>query len=88
MDSEEYMKVFPNVSLSADSKSAGRWETAQGGEYFAAGVGGALTGRGADLLIIDDPHSEQDALSPNLLEPLTSGIPPGHASGYSLAVPL
>ena len=68
MDSEEYMKVFPNVSLSADSKSAGRWDTAQGGEYFAAGVGGAITGRGADLLIIDDPHSEQDALSPNLLE--------------------
>ena len=68
MDSEEYMKVFPNVSLSADSKSAGRWETAQGGEYFAAGVGGAITGRGADLLIIDDPHSEQDALSHNLLE--------------------
>ena len=68
MDSEEYTKVFPNVSLSADSKSAGRWETAQGGEYFAAGVGGAITGRGADLLIIDDPHSEQDALSPNLLE--------------------
>ena len=36
---------------------------AQGGEYFAAGVGGAITGRGADLLIIDDPHSEQDAMS-------------------------
>ena len=33
------------------------------GEYFAAGVGAAMTGRGADLLIIDDPHSEQDALS-------------------------
>ena len=30
---------------------------AKGGEYFAAGVGGAVTGRGADLLIIDDPHS-------------------------------
>ena len=49
-------------------KAAGRWETAQGGEYFAAGVGGAITGRGADLLIIDDPHSEQDALSPTALE--------------------
>ena len=43
-------------------------ETAQGGEYFAAGVGGAITGRGADLLIIDDPHSEQDAMSPSALE--------------------
>ena len=68
MDSDEYASIFPNVTLSADSKSAGRWETSQGGEYFAAGVGGAITGRGADLLIIDDPHSEQDALSPNLLE--------------------
>ena len=38
-------------------------ETSMKGEYFAAGVGAAMTGRGADLLIIDDPHSEQDALS-------------------------
>ena len=63
MDGEDYKGIFPDVSLSADSKSAGRWETNKGGEYFAAGVGGAITGRGADLLIIDDPHSEQDALS-------------------------
>ena len=68
MDSEEYKAVFPKVTLSADSKSAGRWETNRNGEYFAAGVGGAITGRGADLLIIDDPHSEQDALSPSALE--------------------
>ena len=50
------------------SQAAGRWETAQGGEYFAAGVGGAITGRGADLLIIDDPHSEQDAMSANAFD--------------------
>ena len=68
MDSEEYKAIFPRVTLSADSKSAGRWETNRGGEYFAAGVGGAITGRGADLLIIDDPHSEQDALSPSALD--------------------
>jgi predicted phage terminase large subunit-like protein len=67
IDSEEYKKIF-NTTLQEDSKAAGRWETAQGGEYFAAGVGGAITGRGADLLIIDDPHSEQDALSPDALE--------------------
>jgi predicted phage terminase large subunit-like protein len=54
--------------LAADSKAAGRWESNHGGEYFAAGVGGAITGRGADLLIIDDPHSEQDALSPTVLD--------------------
>ena len=67
IDSEDYQKIF-KTTLQEDSKAAGRWETAQGGEYFAAGVGGAITGRGADLLIIDDPHSEQDALSPDALE--------------------
>lgn len=68
MNSEEYKNVFEGVELRADSQAAGRWETSKGGEYFAAGVGGAVTGRGADLLIIDDPHSEQDALSPTALE--------------------
>ena len=59
--SEAYAKVFPNVSLRQDSKAAGRWATNQNGEYFAIGVGGTVTGKGADLLIIDDPHSEQEA---------------------------
>ena len=68
MDSDEYAKLFSNVSLASDSKSAGKWQTNKGGEYFAAGVGGAIAGRGADLLIIDDPHSEQDAMSINLLD--------------------
>ena len=68
MDTDRYKRIFNEVELQADSKSAGRWETNKGGEYFAAGVGGAITGRGADLLIIDDPHSEQDALSPSALE--------------------
>ena len=67
IDREDYTKIF-KTRLQEDSKAAGRWETEQGGEYFAAGVGGAITGRGADLLIIDDPHSEQDALSPTALE--------------------
>jgi predicted phage terminase large subunit-like protein len=67
IDSEEYAKVF-ETRLREDSQAAGRWETAQGGEYFAAGVGGAITGRGADLLIIDDPHSEQDAMSANAFD--------------------
>ena len=67
MDSEEYKDVFP-TRLQEDSKAAGRWQTAQGGEYFAVGVEGAVTGRGADLLIIDDPHSEQDAMNAKSLE--------------------
>ena len=67
IDSDDYRKIF-DTRLREDSQAAGRWETAQGGEYFAAGVGGAITGRGADLLIIDDPHSEQDALSATAME--------------------
>ena len=68
VDSQDYKKVFNDVSLRADSKAAGRWETSKGGEYFAAGVGGAITGRGADVLIIDDPHSEQDAMSETAMD--------------------
>jgi predicted phage terminase large subunit-like protein len=61
VSSEVYSKIFPNVSLRADSKAAGRWATNANGDYFAIGVGGTVTGKGADLLIIDDPHSEQEA---------------------------
>ena len=67
IDSPEYQEFF-TTKLRADSQAAGKWETEQGGEYYAAGVGSAITGRGADLLIIDDPHSEQDAMSPDALE--------------------
>lgn len=59
--SEAYRDIFPQIELQADSKSASRWGTNFNGEYFAIGVGGALAGRGADLFIIDDPHSEQEA---------------------------
>jgi len=62
VDSEAYKSIFPNVALQSDSKAAGRWNTSHGGTYFAIGVGGAVTGKGADLLIIDDPHSEQEAI--------------------------
>ena len=61
VDSEVYNNIFPNLALQADSKAAGRWNTSKGGDYFAIGVGGTVTGKGADLLIIDDPHSEQEA---------------------------
>ena len=59
VDDTDYQQVF-DTRLMEDSQAAGKWKTEQGGEYFAAGVGGAITGRGADLLIIDDPHKEQD----------------------------
>ena len=62
VDSETYKSIFPNVALQSDSKAAGRWNTSHGGTYFAIGVGGAVTVKGADLLIIDDQHSEQEAI--------------------------
>lgn len=61
IDSEAYREIFPDVKLSTDSKSAGRWATNHGGEYFAIGVGGTVSGKGGDIVIIDDPHSEQEA---------------------------
>jgi predicted phage terminase large subunit-like protein len=61
-----FQSVFPDVQLAQDSKSAGRWNTSQGGEYFACGVGSALAGRGAHLLLVDDPHNEQDIINGNL----------------------
>ena len=86
IDSQIYQQVFDEVSISADSKAAGRWETNKGGEYFAAGVGSSITGRGADLLIIDDPHSEQDALSKQRLTARTNGTPLVLVNVYSRVV--
>ena len=68
LDSEIYRDVFPEIELARDAKASGRWSTNEGGEYYAVGVGGALAGRGANLCIIDDPVSEQDALSPTALD--------------------
>jgi len=63
IDSDEYREVFPQTMVADDQKAAGKWSTSAGGQYYAAGVGGALAGRGADLFVIDDPHSEQDVKS-------------------------
>jgi len=63
--SDKFREIFPTVQLAKDSKSAGRWNTAVGGEFYACGVGSALAGRGADLLLVDDPHNEQDIINGN-----------------------
>ena len=63
IDNEEYKEVFPDVQLAVDSKASGRWDTSSGGMYYAVGVGSNLAGRGGDLVVIDDPHSEQTAMS-------------------------
>mgnify|MGYP003143481805 FL=1 len=62
---DEYSAIFPTVKLAVDSKSAGRWNTNTGGEYYACGIGSSIAGRGADLLLVDDPHSEQDVINGN-----------------------
>lgn len=67
ISSPEYQVIFPTVKLASDSKSAGRWSTSIGGEYYACGVGSALAGRGAHLLLVDDPHSEQDVINGNFI---------------------
>lgn len=56
----EFQAVFPSVSLAEDSKAAGRWNTNQGGSYIAGGVASPVTGRGAHLLIIDDPFKNRE----------------------------
>lgn len=65
VDSPEYQKIFAGTILKEDSKAAGHWTTNKGGEYNAVGIGGATTGRGADIFIIDDPIKDlQEASSP------------------------
>ena len=66
ISTDQYKEIFPDTQLAIDSKSAGRWNTSRGGEYFACGVGSALAGRGAHLLLVDDPHNEQDIINGNL----------------------
>lgn len=65
MQTPEYKRIFPNVEIAPDAKAAGKWNTTKGGEAYAVGVGGALAGRGAHLLIIDDPFNEQDVINGN-----------------------
>ena len=68
MEEEKYKELFPNMLLSVDSKAAGRWNTQQGGEAFFIGKGGAMTGRGGDVIILDDILDEQDAMSDTAME--------------------
>ena len=55
LQTPEFAAVFPGVGLASDSAAKDRWHTRQDGSYIAAGVGTAITGRGADVLNIDDP---------------------------------
>ena len=64
---DTYREIFPGVELAADSQSAARWHTNQGGSYIAAGVGSAITGRGANIGIIDDPIKDRQEASSELM---------------------
>ncbi len=81
IDGEDFQEVFPGVGLQADSKAAGRWQANKGGEYFAIGVGGTVTGKGADLLIVDDPHSEQEAATAAANPAVYDGVYDWYTSG-------
>jgi predicted phage terminase large subunit-like protein len=65
MKTREYKAIFPGVEIAADAKAAGKWNTTKGGVVYATGVGGALAGRGAHLIIADDCLSEQDLKAGN-----------------------
>ena len=68
VEDERYSELFPNTKLSVDSKAAGRWNTNAGGEAFFIGKGGAMTGRGGDIVVLDDILDEQDAVSETAME--------------------
>ncbi len=63
MESDWYRRLFPGTRISKTRSATHDFETTRGGGRYATSVGGALTGRGADLIIIDDPIKPQDALS-------------------------
>lgn len=56
----EFGQVFPSVTLAPDSQAANRMNTNKGGAYVAAGVGTAVTGRGAHIALIDDPFKDRE----------------------------
>lgn len=54
-----YRELFPGCAVASDSASVSRIATEQHGNYFAVGIGGPLTGRGANVLLVDDPHKDR-----------------------------
>lgn len=56
---QTYQDVFPGVSLRKDSKAANRWNTNHGGQYIAAGIGGPITSKGGNVVIVEDPHKNR-----------------------------
>ena len=59
ISSEQYQAIFPGVSLRPDVKAKAKWMTNKNGSYTAVGIGGAITGEGGNLILIDDPHKDR-----------------------------
>lgn len=57
---EKYKKIFPNTQVHPKFRTKDEWKTTEGGHYIAAGVGGSITGKGADCAIVDDPHKDYE----------------------------
>lgn len=68
VDSDRFKIIFPNVALKEDQKAKGRWMTNHGGSYTAAGVGGPITGRGARILLIDDPVKNREEADSEVMQ--------------------
>jgi predicted phage terminase large subunit-like protein len=67
VDRDLFRALFPGFQLTGDTGSASRFTTKKGGAYFAVGLGGAITGRRAHLVVIDDPFKDRaDAMSPGI----------------------
>jgi predicted phage terminase large subunit-like protein len=77
----EYQKIFPKTQIHADAAAAGKWKTTAKGEYFALGTGGTMTGRGGDLIVLDDPHSEQEAKQAETKPEIYDGVFEWYTSG-------
>lgn len=59
VSSERYQAIFPGVELRGDQKAKAKWMVSHGGSYTGVGVGGAVTGTGANLIVLDDPHKDR-----------------------------
>jgi predicted phage terminase large subunit-like protein len=62
-----YRELWPHAQLAADSRAVSHWETTTGCNFYATGVLGPITGRGADVLLIDDPHKSRQEASSKLV---------------------
>lgn len=67
IDSPQFKAIFPDVTLKEDEKSRGRWRTSKGGSYMSTGIGGPITGMGANILIIDDPLKNREEAESDLI---------------------